>query len=444
MSGLADILLSRGQEVSGSDLRLNYLTERLSKKGATICGGHCGDNVPAGADCVVRTACIKDDNPELLRAGELGIKVITRSELLKILIDESRVSVSVTGTHGKTTTSGLVAHIAEKCGKSPTSVIGGELESIGGNAKYGQSGVMIAELDESDGFFRNVGCSYGIVTNIEREHMEYYGSMESLLEAYGEFISRISPDGIFFYNGEDRSLVSLAGRTKARKSDFGIDGHFRVTCSNYVCRKSIEFDLAVRGRIYGRVKSPLIGRHNLMNILAAISVCLELGIDFKDIASALETFHGAGRRFDRIARIGDIEVVEDYAHHPTELMAVIRAAKNYGEGRVISIFQPHRYSRTNDLADGFVRCFNDSDVLILTDVYSADEKPVEGVKIRDIYDRIDRSKFEMLDFVKKEEIPDLVSRIVRDKDLVLVLGAGDIREISAPLIEMIEKRQGHG
>jgi UDP-N-acetylmuramate--alanine ligase len=274
--------------------------------------------------------------------------------------------------------------------------------------------------------------------------MEYYGSMESLLEAYGDFISRISPDGIFFYNGEDRSLVSLADRTKARRSDFGIDGHFKVTCSNYVCRKSIEFDLVVQGRICGRVKSPLIGRHNLMNILAAVSVCLELGMDFKDIAAAVETFRGVGRRFDKIGKIGTIEVVEDYAHHPTELLAVIRAAKNYGEGRVISIFQPHRYSRTNDLADDFVRCFYDSDVLILTDVYSADEEPVEGVEIRDIYDRIDRNRFEMLDFVKKEEIPDLVSRIVRDKDLVLVLGAGDIREISAPLIEMIEKRQSYG
>ena len=444
MSGLADILLSKGREVSGSDLRPNYLTERLSKKGAIICGGHCGDNIPVGVDCVVKTTCIKDDNPELVRARETGINVITRSELLKMLIEEARVSVSVTGTHGKTTTSGLIAHIAEKCGMSPTSVIGGELESIGGNSKYGQGGVMIAELDESDGFFRNVSSSYGVVTNVEREHMEYYGSMESLLEAYGEFISCIPPDGIFFYNGEDRLLTSLTDRAKARKSDFGIDGHFRVTCSNYVCKKSIEFDLVMQGRICGRVKSPLIGRHNLMNILAAVGVCLELGMDFKDIVAAVETFRGVGRRFDRIGRIGTIEVVEDYAHHPTELSAVIRAAKNYGEGRVISIFQPHRYSRTNDLADDFVRCFNDSDVLILTDVYSADEEPVGGVGIRDIYNRIDRSKFEMLVFVKKEEIPDLVSRIVRDKDLVLVLGAGDIREISGALIETIEKRQGHG
>jgi UDP-N-acetylmuramate--alanine ligase len=440
MSGLAEVLLSQGKKVSGSDLRPNAITDRLESKGAVIYKGHSSGNIRSGVDLVVVSTCIRQDNPERVKACEKGIPVITRGELLKRFMDESPASVAVTGTHGKTTTSGLIAHVAERCGLEPTSVIGGELESIGGNAKYGRGDTLVAELDESDGFFRNVRAVYGVVTNIEREHMEHYGSMDNLLDAYKEFIGRISEEGVFFYNGEDRTLRDFSEKISIKKIDFGIDGHYKVTCRNYNCARCIEFDLYVAGKKSVRIRSPLVGRHNVMNILAAVSVCLELGLDPENISKAVESFRGVGRRFDRIGKIGTIEVIEDYAHHPTELSAVIRAAKDYGEGRVVSIFQPHRHSRTNDLADDFVECFNDSDVLILTDVYSADEDPVGGVGIKDVYRKMDRGKFEILDFVEMNDIPEYVSGIVKDKDVVLVLGAGDIRDISGSLVEKIGRK----
>ncbi|MGB2601927.1 MAG: UDP-N-acetylmuramate--L-alanine ligase [Candidatus Omnitrophota bacterium] len=443
MSGLAEILLSQGKEVSGSDLRPNSITDRLKDKGAVIYKGHSPSNITDGLDLVVVSTCIRDDNPEFVKARKVGITVVTRGELLKQFMDEAPVSVAVTGTHGKTTTSGLISHVTEFCGIEPTSVIGGELEIIGGNAKYGRGDVLVAELDESDGFFRNVRSTYGIITNIEREHMEHYGSMENLLSAYKEFIGRIPENGIFFYNGEDKVLQGFSEKTSAKKIDFGIDGHYKVTCRNYSCARCIEFDLYITGKKSVKIKSPLVGRHNVMNILTAISVCLELGLDPQSIAKAVESFRGVGRRFDRIGKIGTIEVIEDYAHHPTELSAVIRAAKDYGEGRVISIFQPHRHSRTNDLADDFVKCFNDSDIVILTDVYSADEDPVSGVGIKDVYEKMDKGSFEVLNFVEMNDIPEYVSGIVKDKDVVLVLGAGDIRDISGSLVDEIERKKGH-
>ncbi|MBD3426211.1 MAG: UDP-N-acetylmuramate--L-alanine ligase [Candidatus Omnitrophica bacterium] len=441
MSALAHILLSRGIKVSGSDLRPNSITERLGQKSATIYKGHSVDNLSQDIDLVVVSTCIKPGNPELVKARQMNLKVISRGALLKRLMEEASLSVAVTGTHGKTTTSGLIAHVAHGCGLEPTSVIGGELESIGGNAKNGKGELFIAELDESDGFFRNVSCTHGVITNIEKEHMEHYGSMQNLLGAFREFIGRIDRNGTFFYNGEDYHLLDMALRSGVKKVDFGIGAAHKVSCRNYICAKNIEFDLYLDGRKSVRIKSPLIGRHNLMNMLAAISVCLELGITPEDIAGSVESFRGVGRRFDRIGKVGNIEIIEDYAHHPTELSAVIRAAKDYGTGRVVSIFQPHRHSRTRDLADEFIKCFADSDILILTDVYSADEDPIEGSDIHDVYGKIDRSCFEILEFVEMNDIPEYVSGIVKEKDVVLVLGAGDIRNISGRLLDQIRKRE---
>ncbi len=439
MSALAEICLARGGEVTGSDLRPNNLTEKLMRKGADISSGHDRLNISVDMDLVIRSFCIRDDNPELKRARELDIPVISRSEMLKEVLGEARVSIGVTGTHGKTTTSALVAHIMECCGMDPTAIIGGEVDSFNGNAKKGRDDLIVSEIDESDGFFRDIRVSHAIVTNIEREHMENYGSMEHLVKAYGQFISHIRSDGILVFNGEDRLLRNISSKARARRIDIGFRDSFRYSCRNTTFDRSIKFDLLKNGRSSGTVASSLMGRYNVTNILSAMALCMEMGLEFERSAEAVKSFKNVKRRFDLIGKIGSIEVFEDYAHHPTELRSVIEAARGYGRGRVITIFQPHRFSRTRDLAEDFLYCFHGSDILILTDIYSADEDPGEGIGIRDIYERIDSARFKLVDFMRKEEIPGFLTGIVQEKDTILVLGAGDIGDISRPLVEEIQK-----
>lgn len=440
MSALADILIKKGEIISGSDLRPNNLTESLEKRGATIYEGHSENNLKDDTDLVIRSSCIRDANPELAAARNKGIEIISRGELLKLCMEDSTVSVSVTGTHGKTTTSSLIAHMLEVCGKEPTYLIGGEVETLGGNAGYGKSDIMVAEVDESDGYFRNIASTHAVITNIEREHMENYGSMEKLFDSYGQFISLVPEEGVLFYNGEDANLTMLKEKRKGQCLSFGIDGDFDATCDDPYYTKSIRFNLKYRGEDLGTIESSLIGRHNLMNILAAVSVCLELDVPFAAVQNAVKCFRGVARRFERIAKMDNIDIIEDYAHHPTEIAALLKAAKDYTEGRIIAVFQPHRHSRTNDLADDFMNCFDSADVLMITDVYSADEDPVEGIGIGEIYGRIDKTKFEKALFTVKKDIPDELSQIVKDGDMVLIMGAGDIRDISGEIVERIEAR----
>ncbi len=439
MSALADIQLAKGNRVTGSDLRPNNLTDDLCRKGAKIYKGHDSSNVPRDVDFVVKSTCIRDNNPELEKARELGARIISRGEMLKILMEESAFSVAVTGTHGKTTTSALIAHIAEHCGKDPTVVVGGEIESFSGNAKFGKSDMIIAEVDESDGYFRKIPSTCAVITNAEREHMEHYGSFEQLLGAYKEFIEGVAPEGFLVFGGEDPVLGELVKSARGAAVSFGLGGGFDVTSLDYDTRRSITGEVIIDGKNRGRVSSTLIGRHNLKNILAAIAVCIKMGLGFDQISRAIGSFRGVKRRFQTVGRVGNIEVIEDYAHHPTELESVIEAAKDYGTGRIISVFQPHRHSRTNDLAEEFLACFDKSDILILTDVYSADEEPAAGIGIRDIYGKIDRSKFEELDFLAKKDIPRHIAGIAKDGDIVLILGAGDIREIAASVVGQIKK-----
>ena len=443
MSALASIFLAKGNKVTGSDLRPNNLTDQLSKQGAIISEGHASSNLPNDAALVVRSACIRDENPEVLKAKEKDIRIITRSEMLKDLVEGFPLSISVTGTHGKTTTSSLLSHILEVCEKDPTVLIGGEIPIFNGNAKMGSSNMIVTEVDESDGFFKNISSKYAVITNLEREHIENYGSFDNLVNSYREFIGRIPDDGCLIYNGEDTLLKGISGDYKIRKISFGMDGDYDIKCLNCSYSKNIEFDLVVRGEEIGRIKSSLIGRYNIMNILAAISICVEFGVDIEKIAYAVNSFSGVRRRFDLIEKIDDVEIYEDYAHHPTELKAVISAAKDYAEGRVIAIFQPHRYSRTNDMLDDFVNCFYDADVLILTDIYSADEDIIEGVGIEGVYNKIDKDRFQKMELAKKESIPELIAGIVKDKDTVLILGAGDIREISDELIFQIKSKRDY-
>lgn len=438
MSGLARIYLAKGWCVSGSDVVKNNLTDELSVKGAQIFQGHTSGNVAGDVTLVVKSSCITDENPEVSAARSRGVPVILRSELLRNLLRDERIALGITGTHGKTTTSGLLAHIFESCGKDPTVLVGGEVGIINSNAKPGSSGIVIAEVDESDGYFRNMGTTSAVITNVEREHIDNYGTFDNLVEAYKEFVGRIDLEGKLVFNGEDKLLSEIASGRNVPKLSFGIDGDFDATCKDICFSRSIEFDLVFKGKNFGRIKSPLIGRYNLMNILAAVALSLDEGLPFSEVREAVTTYIGAKRRFELIGRRKGVEVREDYAHHPTELSAVIRAAKEYVHGRVIAVFQPHRYSRTQDLLGEFSRCFYDADILILTDIYSAHES-IEGKKItvKDLVGSIDAARFESLAYLKKEDIPYSVGRIARKNDLVLILGAGDIRGISKNVVDAI-------
>lgn len=440
MSALAEIERSRGNFVTGSDLRLNNLTEELFKKGAGIFQNHAFGNITEDIDIVIKSACIRDDNPEIQAAKMFGIPIITRSQMLKRTLDEADFSIGVTGTHGKTTTSSLIAHILEYCGKDPTVIVGGEVPIFFGNAKIGQSGIFVAEVDESDGYFSNVNVTCAVITNIEREHMENYGSMKNLKTAYKKFIENVPSKGFFVFNGHDPVIRSIIDKNRPKGISFGIDGDFNVTGRNYSYSDSIKFDLIINGKKIGKISNGLVGRYNLMNILAALSVCMKQGVDFDMAAQAVSRFTGVKRRFELAEKIDNIRIIEDYAHHPTELRSVITAAKDcYKKGALITIFQPHRYSRTLDLLSEFSGCFYGSDVFILTDIYSADEDKIEGIDINKLYDIIDKKRFERTELLAKKDIASFVSRIAKDNDTILLLGAGDIREIARDIAAALQR-----
>jgi UDP-N-acetylmuramate--alanine ligase len=434
MSALAEIFLSRGNIVTGSDLKLSNITAGLVTKGATIREGHKEGNIDLDTSLVIRSACIRHTNPEMVMAHKLGIPVITRSELLKQVLESAVHSCGVTGTHGKTTTSAILAHILESAGKDPTVIIGGESEHFSGNAKPGRNDLIVAEVDESDGFFRSLNLRYAVITNVEREHMENYGTMENLVASFGEFLSRIPVDGLLVYNGEDPILKKVALTGSSRRLSIGFGPEYDVTCGSVDHARSIKFDLVRSGKTLGTLESSLIGRHNVMNIMAASVMALELGVPFDMIRSAVSGFRTVKRRFNLVGTSGSVRVYEDYAHHPTEIRTIIKAAHDYGTGRVITVFQPHRHSRTSDLANEFIECFNGSEAVILTDVYTAHEDNCSGPGISDIYDKIDKSKFETIQLVPRDEIARVISGLARADDIVLVLGAGDIRDVAPEIV----------
>ncbi|MBU1083582.1 MAG: UDP-N-acetylmuramate--L-alanine ligase [Candidatus Omnitrophota bacterium] len=439
MSALAKISIAGGDKVSGSDIRSNPLIEELCERGAKVYEGHASSHIPEGTEMVIVSSSIKKDNPELMAALDKGITVLPRSEFLGRMLEEAGSALTVTGTHGKTTTTALIAHILETSGWDPTVILGGEIGSIGGNAKKGAGDMVVAEVDESDGYFRNIRSHIASVTNIEREHMENYKGWDDLLNAYRSFLNNISEGGAFVFSGEDEAIKNiLPAAEKVRKVSFGIKKGCDITCSGEVFDKSIEFDLIAKGSNMGRVICPLLGRHNLMNLLNASAVCLEAGAGMEDIVSGAGSFKGVKRRFEEVGKVKGVRVIEDYAHHPTEIKAVIRAAKQAAPGKVTVVFQPHRYSRTADLAEDFTRCFNEADNVILTDIYSADEEGLlNKISVKDILDRMDRGRFSVLEMLSKEDIPGAMPGLTSPGDMVLILGAGDIREIGPGIVASI-------
>lgn len=445
MSGLARILMDLGHKVSGSDLSQTSVTNRLESMGAVFNAGHFARNVD-GADLVVVSTAIRPGNPEMARAVDKGIPVIHRGDMLAMLMNRQS-GIAVAGAHGKTTTTSMTAMVLEKNGYDPTIVIGGELNDIGGNAKLGRGKYLVAEADESDGSFLKLSPNMVIVTNIENDHLDYYGSVEKIKEAFSEFLSKVPEDGLAVVCLDDPGVREVLGRVRPPLATYGIQRDY----ADYVIKDIRLKGMSSRGEVYhrgtrlGTMELTVPGQHNLLNALAVVAAGMGIGLDFGDIAGALKDFRGAGRRFQLTGEHSGIRVVDDYAHHPSEIKATLKAARQVGAKRIITVFQPHRYTRTNLLRDEFGTAFLDSDVVIIDDIYSAGEQPIEGVNSRLIIEAMEKNGQEnVIHLGSRDKIVDYLEDFVRPGDLILTMGAGNIWTAGVRLVERLKRSSGRG
>lgn len=443
MSAIAKVMLEMGFRVSGSDLAQQELTEKLAAKGADVFIGHEAEHVQ-GADLVVYSTALSKDNVEIKRAEELNIPVIHRSQMLARLLNTKK-GVAVAGAHGKTTTSSMISLVMEKSGVDPTYIIGGEIINLGSNAKAGKSDYVVAEADESDGTFLQYHPYLAVVTNIEADHLEHYdGSFEKLKMAYVQFLSQVKPDGKAVVCADDPHLAAMLPALRGQAVTFGLDesADYQAYGLELGDRK-VQFSVRHKGLELGSLKLSVPGKHNVYNAMATLIVCLEAGLAFDQVAEAITEFRGAKRRFQVLGEVNDILVIDDYAHHPTEIEATISAAKATGK-RIVAVFQPQRYTRTFFLLDQFSRAFPEADEVIITDIYSpAGEKQIEGISSARLTELIrENSNRNVRHLPAKEDAFDYLLAHVRSGDLVITMGAGDIYKVADRLAQELRSRYG--
>ncbi len=443
MSAIAKVLLEMGYQVSGSDLAQQELTDKLKAKGAQVYIGHEAEHVK-GADLVVYSTALPKDNVEMQAAEELNIPILHRSQMLARLMN-SKKGIAVAGAHGKTTTSSMIALVLEQCAKDPTFIIGGEIMNVGSNAKAGKGDYVVAEADESDGSFLQYRPLLALVNNIEADHLENYdGSFENLKKAYAQFLSQVKEDGKAIVCYDDPHLREMIPNIKSEVITYGID-----TEADFVARdirlgdRKVQFKVYRQGTLLGEIRLSVPGRHNVYNALATLITCLETGLAFEQIAEAIQDFSGAKRRFQVLGEVDDILVIDDYAHHPTEIEATISAAKATGK-RIIAVFQPQRYTRTYFLFDQFSRAFPEADEVIITDIYSpAGEKQIEGISSAGLVELIKQNSNRNVRYIpSKEEVQAYLLDRVASGDLVLTMGAGDIWKAADGLAKSLRARHG--
>ncbi|MDD2554015.1 MAG: UDP-N-acetylmuramate--L-alanine ligase, partial [Desulfotomaculaceae bacterium] len=445
MNGIAMILLGLGYLVSGSDLNPSAATARLAALGATCYTGHSRDNL-GGAELVVASTAIPPDNVELVEANIRGLPVVHRSEMLAWLMSRQK-GIAVAGAHGKTTTSSMLALVLEKNGIQPTIVIGGEMTEIGGNAKLGRGEYIVAEADESDGSFLKLAPIIEVITNIEDDHLDYYKNMDNIIAAFRKFLAKVPENGLAVVCLDDPGLRALLEDYHRPYITYALE----QPEADYLL-KNLRLDGAVsvgdvyyRGLYIGTIQLKVHGRHNLSNALAVVAVARYIGLDFAAISAALENFTGAGRRFQLTGEVNGVRVIDDYAHHPTEIKATLGAAVQLKTGRVAAVFQPHRYTRTAILGERFGEVFKDADIIIISDLYSAGEHPIEGVSAQTIISAIKKHDGrEVIYLPTKTEIVDFLVRTVCPGDMVLTLGAGDIWNVGVELVDRLKERQDIG
>lgn len=447
MSAIARVMLEMGYKVSGSDVVRQELTEKLAAGGAQIYIGHEPENI-RGADLVVYSTAIAKDDVERRAAEQLQIPTLHRAQMLARILN-ARTGIAVAGAHGKTTTSSMIALVMENCGLDPTFIIGGEIVNVGTNAKAGKSEFVVAEADESDGSFLQYEPTVGVVLNIEADHLENYdGDFNKLKDAYVSFLGNIRASGCAVVCADDDNVREVVPKVKGRRViTYGVnssDADFTATNINLGDR-CVTFAVLKGNEELGTIELSVPGRHNVYNALATVIVCLEAGASFSAIAEAIREFRGAKRRFQVLGEVKDMLVIDDYAHHPTEIQATIQAAKSTGK-RIIAVFQPQRYTRTYFLLDAFSRAFSDADEVIITDIYSpAGEQRIEGVNSRRLVELIAGNSNPNVRYVPtKEEVRDLLADEIKPNDLVLTMGAGDIWKTAYELAKILREREDAG
>ncbi|WP_417239433.1 UDP-N-acetylmuramate--L-alanine ligase [Celeribacter halophilus] len=442
MSGIAEVLLNHGYRVQGSDLKASKITDRLKELGAVIYEGQRAENLE-DAEVVVISSAIKPGNPELDAARAKGLPVVRRAEMLAELM-RLKSNVAVAGTHGKTTTTTLVAELLVAGGIDPTVINGGIIHAYGSNARMGQGDWMVVEADESDGTFNRLPATIAIVTNIDPEHMEHWGSIENLRQGFYDFVSGIPFYGLAVCCTDHPEVQSLVGKiTDRRVVTYGFNAQADVRAVNLTYKKGVaHFDimLAAEDMVIEGCTLPMPGDHNVSNALAAVAVARHLGMKTEEIKAALTAFGGVNRRFTRVGEVNGVTIIDDYGHHPVEIAAVLKAARQATEGRVIAVHQPHRYSRLHSLFEDFCTCFNEADVVGIAEVYAAGEAPIEGASRDDLVAGLIRHGHRHARAVTSEgDLERLVREQARPGDMVVCLGAGTISAWAHNLPERLSK-----
>ncbi|HMU33486.1 MAG TPA: UDP-N-acetylmuramate--L-alanine ligase [Pyrinomonadaceae bacterium] len=442
MSGIAEVLLSLGFSVSGSDLRRGPNTERLIDTfKLKFFEGHTAENI-GDAQVVVYSSAVKDDNPEIAAARQLGIPVIPRAEMLAELMVLKPYAVAVSGTHGKTTTTSMVATVLGHAGIDPTAVVGGIVEKLGSNAAVGSSEWFVTEADESDRSFLMLYPTIAVVTNIDKEHMESYRGMEDVVQCFTDFVNKVPFFGAAIICLDDPNVQLIIPHIKRRRVTYGLTAQADISAHDirYDSEFGSRFNVWRGDNVLGELHLPVPGKHNVYNALAATAVALEMDIPFEKVVEAFAAFKNANRRFQFKGEANGITVVDDYGHHPTEIVATLGAAKNAATGRrTVVIFQPHRYSRTSELMDDFVVAFNNADVLFVLDIYAASEPPIEGITAEVLTENIKRFGHKNVTYIG--DIDKAADRVVPELlpgDLVITLGAGTVTRLSDEIVAKLD------
>jgi UDP-N-acetylmuramate--alanine ligase len=429
MSGIAEVLLEHGYKVQGSDLKATKITDRLKQLGATIYEGQRADNLE-GASVVVISSAIKPGNPELDSARATGLPVVRRAEMLAELM-RLKSNIAVAGTHGKTTTTTMVATLLDAGGIDPTVINGGIIHAYGSNARMGTGEWMVVEADESDGTFNRLPATIAIVTNIDPEHMEHWGDFDALRQGFLDFVSNIPFYGLAVCCTDHPEVQALVGKiTDRRVTTFGFNAQADVRAVNLTYKGGVaHFDVALQAEdmLIEGCTLPMPGDHNVSNALSAIAVARHLGMKMDEIRTALAGFAGVNRRFTKVGEVNGVSIIDDYGHHPVEIAAVLKAARQACDGRVIAVHQPHRFSRLHSLFEDFCACFNDADVVAISDVFSAGEDPIEGAGRDDLVaGLINHGHRHARAIVSEDDLERLVREQAGPGDMVVCLGAGTI------------------
>jgi UDP-N-acetylmuramate--alanine ligase len=438
MSGIAEVLLELGFPISGSDLKLTATTDHLARRGATIYEGHAVSNL-GQARAVVISSAVREDNPEVQEARRLQIPVIPRGELLAELM-RLKLGIAVAGSHGKTTTTSMLATILSHAGQDPTVVVGGKLKAIGGsNARLGQSDFLVVESDESDGSFLKLSPIYAIVTNIDREHLDHYASIEEIREAFTEFVNKVPFYGAAVLCLDDENVQRILPAVTRRTITYGTraqsDLHIAECSASHMAS---TFRLRAEGEDLGEFHLNVPGAHNVLNATAAAAVARELGIPAEAVREALEGFAGPDRRFQIKGQEQGITVVDDYGHHPTEIRSTLSAARQCDYRKILVVFQPHRYSRTQLLMDDFARCFYQADSVFLLDIYAASEQPIEGVTSEALAERIRAFGHRSIEYVGTiDRAVEAVLAVAEEGDLIVTQGAGNVWQAGDRILERL-------